>query len=126
MNIVLWTLAGLLAALFLAAGFSKLAQPKEKLAGSPNMAWAEDFSPPVLKTIGTLEVLAAVGLILPALVGVARVLVPLAAVGLALLMMGAAITHGRRRELAAVVLNLGLLAVAVTVAWGRFGPHAFS
>jgi hypothetical protein len=42
----------------------KLAQPKEKLAASPNMAWTEDFSPGMLKMIGTLEVLAAVGLIL--------------------------------------------------------------
>jgi uncharacterized membrane protein YphA (DoxX/SURF4 family) len=126
MNILLWTLAGVLAALVLAAGLSKLTQPKEKLTESPNMAWAEDFSPGMLNTIGTLEVLAAVGLVLPAVLDVVPVLVPLAAVGLAFLMVGAAITHARRRELPAVVVNLGLLAVAGTVAGGRFGPHAFS
>ncbi len=59
MNVGLWILTALLAAAFLAAGGMKLAQPKEKLAASPNMAWAQDFSPGMLKTIGALEVLAA-------------------------------------------------------------------
>src|SRR3954464_13032576 len=81
MNVILWLLTGLLAAMFLAAGAGKLAQSKEKLAASPNMAWAEDFSPEMLKLIGTLEVLAAVGLILPAALDVAPIIVPLAAVG---------------------------------------------
>jgi uncharacterized membrane protein YphA (DoxX/SURF4 family) len=126
MNIVLWILAGLLAAAFLAAGGMKLAQPKEKLAASPNMAWAEDFSPGMLKTIGALEVLAAVALILPALLGIVPVLVPLAAVGLVLLMVGAAITHVRRKEPSAVVTNVVLIVLAVVVAVGRFGPYSFA
>lgn len=50
---------------------------------------------------------------------------PLAAAGLVLLMVGAAVTHTRRGERSAVVVNLGLLAVVVVVAWGRFGPYAF-
>jgi DoxX-like family len=62
------------------------------------MGWVEDFSPGAVKSIGTLEVLAAVGLILPAALGIAPVLVPLAAVGLAVLMAGAIITHLRRHE----------------------------
>jgi uncharacterized membrane protein YphA (DoxX/SURF4 family) len=126
MNIVLWILAGLLAAAFLAAGGMKLAQPKEKLAASPNMAWAEDFSPGMLKTIGALEVLAAVGLILPALLGIVPVLVPLAALGLVLLMVGAAITHARRKEPSAVVTNVVLIVLALVVAVGRFGPYPFA
>ncbi|MDO0933717.1 DoxX family protein [Streptomyces sp. DG2A-72] len=126
MNIVLWILAGLLAALFLAAGGAKLAQPKEKLAASPNMAWAEDFSPGMLKLIGALEVLAAVGLILPAALDIIPVLVPLAAVGLVLLMAGAATTHARRKESSAIVPNLVLIVLAGAVAWGRFGPYPFA
>jgi uncharacterized membrane protein YphA (DoxX/SURF4 family) len=126
MNIVLWILAALLAALFLAAGGMKLAQPKEKLAASPNMAWAQDFSPGMLKTIGALEVLAAVGLILPAALGIVPVLVPLAAVGLILLMAGAAITHARRGESQAIVMNVVLIVLAGLVAWGRFGPYSFA
>jgi uncharacterized membrane protein YphA (DoxX/SURF4 family) len=126
MNIVLWILAGLLAVLFLAAGGMKLAQPKEKVAASPNMAWAHDFSPGALKAIGALEVLAAIGLVLPAALGIVPVLVPLAATGLVLLMVGAAITHGRRKESRAVVTNVVLIVLAGLVAWGRFGPYPFA
>jgi uncharacterized membrane protein YphA (DoxX/SURF4 family) len=124
-NVVLWILAGLLAALFLVAGGAKLAQPKEKLAASPNMAWTEDFSPGMLKTIGALEVLAAVGLILPAALDIVPVLVPLAALGLVALMAGAAITHARRKENQAIVTNLVLIVLAGAVVWGRFGPYSF-
>jgi hypothetical protein len=58
--------------------------------------------------------------------GIAPVLVPLAAVGLVLLMVGAAITHVRRKELPLVAVNVVLLALAAVVAWGRFGPFSFS
>ena len=126
MNVVLWILAAVLAAFFLAAGGMKLAQPKEKLAASPNMAWAHAFSPGALKAIGALEVLAAVGLILPAALGIVPVLVPLAALGLVLLMVGAAITHARRGESRAIVMNVVLIVLAAVVAWGRCGPFPFA
>jgi uncharacterized membrane protein YphA (DoxX/SURF4 family) len=125
MNIVLWVVAGLLAVVFLSAGAMKLAQSKDKLAANPNMVWTEQFSPGVIKAIGALEVLAAVGLILPAVLGIVPVLVPLAAVGLVLLMIGAALTHARRKENQAVAMNMGLLVLAAAVAVGRFGPYAF-
>src|SRR5919205_1202779 len=97
MNIALWIIAGLLAAIFAAAGLMKLTQPKEKLAAS-GMDWTEDFGAGTVKAIGALEVLAAVGLILPAALDVVPVLVPLAALGLVLLMAGAIVTHARRKE----------------------------
>jgi uncharacterized membrane protein YphA (DoxX/SURF4 family) len=124
-NVALWAVAALLALVFLGAGAAKLAQPKEKLLASPSMGWAEDFPPAMIKAIGILEVLAALGLILPAAVDIAPDLVPLAASGLALTMFGAAITHSRRGELQSVVVNVVLFALTVFVAWGRFGPHAF-
>jgi uncharacterized membrane protein YphA (DoxX/SURF4 family) len=124
MNIVLWVLAGVLAAAFLAAGLTKLIQPKEKLAA--NMGWVDDFSPGMVTTIGALEVLAAIGLILPAALDVVPVLVPLAALGLGLLMIGAAITHRRRGELPMIAINVGLLVLAALLAWGRFGPYSFT
>jgi uncharacterized membrane protein YphA (DoxX/SURF4 family) len=125
MNIALWIIAGLLAVAFLAGGAMKLVQPVEKLAAS-GMPALEDFSPGTVKAIGALEVLAAVGLILPAAVGIAPVLAPLAAVGLVLLMVGAIITHLRRHEARATPVNLVLLGLAVLVAWGRFGPESFT
>ena len=109
MNVVLWILAAVLAAFFLAAGGMKLAQPKEKLAASPNMAWAHAFSPGALKAIGALEGLAAVG-------GGSN----------GGLLVGAAITHARRKEPSAVVTNVVLIALAAVVAWGRFGPYPFA
>jgi uncharacterized membrane protein YphA (DoxX/SURF4 family) len=124
MTIVLWIIAAVLAAAFLAAGAMKLAQPKTKLLES-GMGWVEDFSTGAVKAIGALEVLAAVGLILPAVLDIAPVLVPLAALGLALLMAGAAITHLRRKENQMVLINAVLLILAAIVAWGRFGPYSF-
>ena len=90
LNLALWIVAGILAVVFLVASSTKLFVPKEKLAGMGGAAsrWVEDFSPGALKAIGALEFLAAVGLIVPAAVGIAPVLVPLAATGAVLLFAG--------------------------------------
>jgi uncharacterized membrane protein YphA (DoxX/SURF4 family) len=125
MDVLLRIVAALLAVAFLASGLMKLTQPKEKLAAS-GLAWTEDFSAGMVKTIGALEVLAAIGLILPPALGIAPVLAPLAALGLVLLMVGAAITHLRRKETPAIAINLVLLVPALIVVWGRFGPHSFT
>jgi uncharacterized membrane protein YphA (DoxX/SURF4 family) len=122
-NIVLWVIAGLLALAFGAAGAMKLIQPKEKL--SANMGWVDDFSPGAVKAIGALELLAAIGLILPAALDIAPMLVPLAAIGLVAIMIGAAITHVRRSEQQMIGINAVLLILAAVVAWGRFGPYSF-
>jgi uncharacterized membrane protein YphA (DoxX/SURF4 family) len=125
MDVVLWIIAGLLAAAFLAAGAMKIAQPKEKLAAS-GMGWVDDFSPNAIKAIGALEVLAAIGLVLPPVLDIAPVLAPLAALGLVLLMVGATITHARRGETQMIVVNLVLGVLAAVVAWERFGPYSFT
>jgi uncharacterized membrane protein YphA (DoxX/SURF4 family) len=124
MNVVLWIIAGLLAAVFALAGLMKVAQPKDKLADS-GMAWTEDFSAGTVKATGALEVLGAIGLILPAAFGVAPLLTPLAATGLAITMLGAAVVHARRKESQMIVANAVLLVLAAVVAWGRFGPYSF-
>lgn len=124
MNVVLWILAGLLAAAFVASGGLKVVTPRKQLV--EKMAWAGDATDGQVKAIGGLEVLGAIGLILPAAVNVAPVLVPLAAVGLALVMAGAVVTHLRRGEgipAAAPAVVLGVL--SLIVAWGRFGPWSF-
>jgi uncharacterized membrane protein YphA (DoxX/SURF4 family) len=121
MNLVVWILQVLLALAFLMAGVTKATRPRQKLAAS--MGWVEDFSDDTVRTIGVLELLAGVGLLLPAVTGVATVLVPLAAVGLVVLMLGAAITHRRRGELPMIGINAVLLLLAVVVAWARFGPY---
>ena len=122
MNVVIWVLQILLALAFVAAGLTKLTQPRQQLATT--MGWVEDFSDPGVRAIGALELLGALGLLVPAVTGVATVLVPIAAVGLAVLMVGAAATHRRRGELPMIGINTVLLLLALVVAWARFGPYS--
>ncbi|WP_306457962.1 DoxX family protein [Streptomyces sp. SA15] len=56
---------------------------------------------------------------------IAPVLTPLAATGLVVVMVLAAITHARRKEPGAIAFNAVLLILAALVAWGRFGPYSF-
>lgn len=123
MDVVLWVIAGLLAVAFLGAGGMKLATPRAKLLENPQMQWASDFSEPMVKAIGAAEVLGAIGLVVPPLVGVAPVLAPIAALCLAGVMAGAVATHVRRKEPFVVPLVLGVLSLVVAVA--RFGPYPF-
>lgn len=118
MDTALWILQVLLAIAFVGAGLMKLTQPKAKVA--ERMAWANDFSETQLKLIGLVELLGAVGLILPAITRILPILTPLAAVGLVLTMIGAALTHIRRGEMPMVIPNLVLLTLAAIVAYGRF------
>ena len=122
MNIVLWVLQGLLAAAFLMAGLTKVSQPKDKLV--KQMGWVEDFSDNAVKGIGAVEILAALGLILPAATGIATILTPLAATGLVVTMILAGIVHVRRDEQSKLPINIVLLILAAIVAWGRFGPYS--
>lgn len=117
MNITLWIVAGLLALAFLGAGAMKGARSKEQLAAS-GLGWTEDFSAPMVKAIGALEILGALGLVLPAVTGILPVLVPLAALGLTATMAGAVIVHLRRRE--TFIPPAVLLVLAAFVAVGRF------
>ncbi|MDF5751012.1 DoxX family protein [Spongiactinospora sp. TRM90649] len=102
MNLTLWIAAGFLAVLALSSGIQMTFVPKDKLAAFHQRAlaygWTADASVGFLKTLGVLELLAAVGLILPAALGIAPVLVPVTAVCWILLMFGAVIIHGRRGE----------------------------
>ncbi|MDX8148624.1 DoxX family protein [Lentzea sp. BCCO 10_0061] len=121
MNLAVWIVSGVLAALYLMAGFTKLVKTKQDLVSEPRMSWAGDFTEGQVKGIGAVEVAGAIGLVLPWLTGIAPILTPIAAIGLALVQVGAAITHIRRGEGATVPVNLVLCALAVFVAVVRFG-----
>ena len=125
MNITLWIAAGFLALVALTGGVTKTFMPKEKLQQYEGAAWARDASPAFVKTLGVLELLAAVGLILPAVVDVAPVMVPITAVCWVALMIGAMITHGRLGQYKLVMLNAVYVVLAVFIAVGRFGPESF-
>jgi hypothetical protein len=101
-----------LAAMFAMAGVAKSTQPKEKLAA--RLPWVEDFSAGTVRFIGVVELLAAIGLVAPAATGILPVLTPLAATGLAIVMVLAMNTHRRRREPGGIAFNAVLFAIAAT------------
>ena len=121
MDIGLWVVQVLLAVVFLMVGMAKLTKPKEELA--ERMDWVEDFSLGTIRFIGGVEVLAAIGLILPGLFGIAPILVPIAASGLVVTQIGAVIVHARRSEPKMIIGNVVLIALALFVAWARFGDY---
>jgi uncharacterized membrane protein YphA (DoxX/SURF4 family) len=125
MNLALWIIAIVLAVAFAGSGLMKLVVPKDKLV-TAGQGWAQDYSSTNIRLIGLAEVLGAVGLVLPAALHIAPILVPLAAVGLALVMVGAIVVHARRKEPMNIVVNVLLIVLAVIVAWGRFGPYSFT
>ncbi|MDR6551752.1 DoxX family protein [Paenibacillus qinlingensis] len=120
MNLALWIATGLLAVVALAGGTSKTFMSKERLAKYPGGGWVKGFPASFLKSIGVLEILAAVGLILPALLNIAPFMVPVTAICWVLVMIGAIIIHLRHGHAKPVVANLIYLALAVFIAWGRF------
>ncbi|GMA22467.1 hypothetical protein GCM10025864_02260 [Luteimicrobium album] len=117
MNLALWIVAGLLAAVYLGTGITKLAYSRERL--HPQMPWVDDFSTTTVKLIGLAEVLGAIGLIVPQATGTAEILTRVAAVCLAALQAGAISVHARRHETENLALNIFLLVAAVFVALGR-------
>jgi uncharacterized membrane protein YphA (DoxX/SURF4 family) len=125
MNLALWIIAIVLAVAFVGSGLLKLVRSKDQLVAA-GFGWAEDYSPSTIRLIGVAEILGAIGLVVPAAVHIAPILVPLAAVGLAVVMIGAAVVHARRKEASMIAMNAVLSVLAVTVAWGRFGPYSFA
>ncbi|WP_058856301.1 DoxX family protein [Nocardia jinanensis] len=126
MTIVLWIATGLLATLALFGGITKAFVPRAKLSASPGGEWTANASDGFVKSLGVLQILAAAGLILPAVLDIAPVMVPVTAVCWVLLMAGAMITHGRLAEYKFVVLNSVYLALAAFIAWGRFVVEPFT
>jgi len=122
METVLWIMQILLAGVFAASGLSKLAQPQTKLAES--QAWATDFSDRQIKGIGILELLAAIGLIVPAALDIVPILTAFAATGLVLLMVVAARVHIRHGERQTLLVNLVLGGIALFIMIERFGPNS--
>lgn len=117
MNIALWVVQALLALAFLMAGSMKAFQYEKAKA---TMAWVKDVSKGLVSFIGLAEILGALGLVLPAVLGLPAILTPLAAAGLVLTMLLAAGFHLKRGENQAIVANLVLGALAAFVAYGRW------
>jgi len=115
MIVAYWILAGLLALFFLYSGGVKVVRSRDQLR--PMMGWVDAVPLPFVRTIGVLEVLAALGLILPPLTGVAPGLALAAAIGLAVIQLAAISVHLRRGEAKLIGLNLVLVAVIAVTIW---------
>ncbi|MET8133089.1 DoxX family protein [Streptomyces sp. NPDC005251] len=110
MDVAYWIVAALLAAFYLYAGGIKILQSQERL--QPMMGWVDRVPMPVVRLIGTLEVLGAAGLVLPPLTGVAPWLAVVAATGLVLIQVGGITVHVSRGETRMIGLNIVLLVAA--------------
>ena len=116
-KILTWTLQILAALAFIMAGIMKISTPYGDLVLAENMGWAEDFSAIQIKIIGVLEFLGAIGMILPFVIKKFTFLVPLAALGLVLVMVGAIFTHLSREE--PIIVNIVLLILNMSVVYLR-------
>lgn len=110
MIVAYWIVAALLAIFYLYAGGKKIVQSKQQLA--PMMGWVDTVPMPAVRAIGVLEVLGAVGLVLPPLVGVAPWLAVAAASGLVAVQVGGIAMHLSRGEARLIGLNVVLLVLA--------------
>jgi uncharacterized membrane protein YphA (DoxX/SURF4 family) len=117
-NVLLWIVQVLLAALFLFSGVMKFVMPVEAMTkGTSLPGWFFHF-------IGVCEILGALGLILPGITGIGRVLTPIAAGGLVIIMIGATAISaaGGQVSVALIPAVVGLLAAFVV--YGRRRPTA--
>jgi len=93
----------------------------ERSSTQPRMMWLTAVGRDRMRIIGILEILGAIGLVVPAATGVLPWLTPLAAASLAVLMVLAAAFHARRPgEGPNIVFNLIIGAIAALIAYGRF------
>ena len=129
MNTLFWVLQGLLAFMMFMPGMLKLTNNTAGLIkkGNGRMDWAEDVSETQMKLIGLVEVLAALGLILPHALGILPILTPIAVVGVILTMLGALALHVKRNDgIGAIAPNILIMLIAFAVAYGRFVLVPFS
>jgi hypothetical protein len=118
MIIALWITAIFLTLVYVLSGVSKTFRSKAAL--QPQMAYVEDFAAWQVKAIGVVELLGALGVILPLATGIAPVVTAIAAIGLVLVQVVAVAVHVRRNEGKSVPVNLALLLLAAAVVVLRF------
>ena len=118
MEVALWIVQVLLALFFLAAGYSHTLGYASALKST---VWVRDVPKGLVTFIGAVELAGGAGVILPAATGVLPWLTPLAAVGLCVQQVAAAVFHLRRGEVRLAPINLLVALLAAFVAYGRYG-----
>lgn len=120
MEIAVWIVSGLLALAFFAGGVVRLVVPASTYGSWPNQTWITAVPRLGIVGISVAEILGAIGLILPEVTGILPILTPLAATGLALIMVGALVFHIRRNERPNIVVAIVLITLTTFVAIARF------
>jgi uncharacterized membrane protein YphA (DoxX/SURF4 family) len=118
MNEVLWILQVLLALLFLGSGIAKSRMSRERMLAT-GQTGAAAMPMAFVRFIAICEIFGAVGLVAPRAFGIHPELTPLASMGLAVIMAGAAVLHYRIHELKPIIVNAVLLCLCLLVAYGR-------
>lgn len=116
-SIILWVAQLLLAAAYGLFGTMKATQPLAELARM--MTWIPDFPPLFVRALGTVEVLGAIGLILPSLTRIKPRLTVLAALCILIHQTLAVLLHVTKGEFSVLGLNAVLIALAALIFWGR-------
>ncbi|MBJ6360040.1 DoxX family protein [Paenibacillus sp. GCM10012307] len=111
----LWVVQILLAFVFFTVGAMKLFRENK---AKEIMLWARDVSKSYLIFVGWIEILGAIGLILPQALGILPVLTLLSAIGIMMIMILAAMLHARRKE-KGVGINIFFLILALFVVIGH-------
>jgi uncharacterized membrane protein YphA (DoxX/SURF4 family) len=117
LRIGLWAVQILLFLVFTGTGVWKLLTPVPQLAAM--IPWAGEVPAPFLHATAVLDLLGGVGILLPTVTRIAPRLTVLAALGCAVLQVGAIVFHLSRGEAADTPFNVLLAALALVVAWGR-------
>lgn len=117
MNVALWIIQVIVAALFLTSGSLKLVLPKNNLIKV--FVWIEDYNERRIRLIGASEVLGGLGLFLPGVYSTFEILIPLAAIGLTVIMVLATFLHLQRQETKDLVLNIVILVLLLIIVAGR-------
>jgi len=118
MNIALWIVQGVLAAIYAAAGSMKLFMTA---TAQKQLPWAAERPVGFVRFVGTAELLGALGIVLPLALGILPILTVLAAVGLgAIQVLAVSTVHIPRKELNVLPINAVLLALAVFTVVGRW------
>lgn len=117
MNILLWIIQIFLAAVFITVGLAKAVVPMPTLRKA--MDWVNEHDPKKVRAIGILETIGGFGLFFPGLYPIHELIIPLAASGLAIIMILAAITNFNRGEKQELITNIVLFILASFVVIGR-------
>lgn len=118
MNKVVWVLQILLALAFIMPGGTKLFTPVFKMVEMHMLQPGQ--SPVPMRILGLLELMGVVGIILPWALKKLPVLTPIAAVGFAIVMVGALFVHGGMGDYKTFPMLIAIFVAAVIVAWYRF------